>query len=80
MNLALARVDDLFAPFGIALGELRAVRDDGLHLQELIVDEGTLSSRLTRSVGPHADAAALLATYRRLSNCLAEGRMFHAGG
>ena len=47
---------------------------------DVILDEGTLSSRLMRSVGPHVDAASLLATYRRLCDCLAEGRMFHAGG
>jgi len=47
---------------------------------DVILNEGTLSSRLLRSVGPNANAASLLPTYRRLCDCLAEGRMFHAGG
>ncbi len=47
---------------------------------DVIINEGTLSSRLVRSVGPNVDAASLLSTYRRLCTCLAEGRMFHAGG
>jgi hypothetical protein len=44
----------------------------------VILDEGTLASRLLRSVGPNVDAATLLTTYRRLCDCLARGRMFHA--
>jgi carboxylate-amine ligase len=47
---------------------------------DVILNEGTLSTRLQRSVGPNVNAASLLATYRRLCDCLAEGRMFHAGG
>ena len=47
---------------------------------DVILGEGTLSTRLKRSVGPNVTAAALLSTYRRLCDCLAEGRMFHAGG
>ena len=45
---------------------------------DVILDEGTLASRLLRSVGPNVDAATLLTTYRRLCDCLARGRMFHA--
>ncbi len=47
---------------------------------DVILNEGTLSTRLLRSVGSDVNAASLLATYRRLCDCLAEGRMFHAGG
>lgn len=47
---------------------------------DVILGEGTLSTRLKRSVGPNVTAASLLSTYRRLCDCLAEGRMFHAGG
>ena len=39
-----------------------------------------VSTRLLRSVGQTVNAASLLSTYRRLCDCLAEGRMFHAGG
>lgn len=46
---------------------------------DVILDEGTLSTRLKRSVGPSVTAASLLSTYRRLCDCLAEGRMFRAG-
>ncbi len=44
----------------------------------VILQEGTLATRLLRSVGARADAAALRMTYRRLCDCLAQGRMFHA--
>ncbi len=47
---------------------------------DVILAEGTLSTRLKRSVGPKVTPAALHSTYRRLCDCLAEGRMFHAGG
>jgi len=47
---------------------------------DVILNEGTLSTRLLRSVGQTVNAASLLSTYRRLCDCLAEGRMFHAGG
>ncbi len=46
---------------------------------DVILNEGTLATRLTRSVGANVKAASLLSTYRRLCTCLAEGRMFHAG-
>jgi carboxylate-amine ligase len=45
---------------------------------DVILNEGTLASRLLRSVGPDVNAKTLLATYRRLCDCLAHGRMFHA--
>jgi len=45
---------------------------------DVILDEGSLASRLKRSVGPEADAAALRTTYRQLCECLEYGRMFHA--
>ncbi len=47
---------------------------------DVILDEGTLATRLLRSVGSNVNAESLLSTYRRLCDCLAEGRMFHAGG
>jgi len=43
---------------------------------DVILDEGTLASRLKRSVGPEADAAALRTTYGQLCECLEHGRMF----
>ncbi len=46
---------------------------------DVILDEGTLSTRLKRSVGSNITAASLLSTYRHLCDCLAEGRMFRAG-
>ena len=45
---------------------------------DVILNEGTLASRLLQSVGPDVNAKTLLATYRRLCDCLAHGRMFHA--
>lgn len=45
---------------------------------DVILNEGTLASRLVRSVGGDVNASTLLATYRRLCDCLAHGRMFHA--
>ena len=45
---------------------------------DVILNEGTLASRLLRSVGPDVNAKTLLAAYRRLCDCLAHGRMFHA--
>ncbi len=45
---------------------------------DVILREGTLATRLLRSVGARVDAAALRSTYRRLCDCLAHGRMFHA--
>ena len=47
---------------------------------DVILAEGTLANRLLRSVGRTVDASTLLSTYRRLCDCLAHGRMFHAGG
>ena len=59
---------------------LRALSAAGLgaHVDALdvILSEGTLASRLRRSVGPGADAGALFTTYRKLCECLEHGRMF----
>jgi carboxylate-amine ligase len=46
---------------------------------DVILGEGTLATRLLRSIGPTCDRDALLRTYTRLRDCLAAGRMFHAG-
>ncbi|HEY6599614.1 MAG TPA: glutamate-cysteine ligase family protein, partial [Pseudomonadales bacterium] len=45
---------------------------------EVILNDGTLASRLTRSVGSSVDRPSLLRSYRQLCGCLAEGRMFRA--
>jgi carboxylate-amine ligase len=45
---------------------------------DVILNEGTLANRLLQSVGPDVNPTTLLATYRRLCDCLAHGRMFHA--
>jgi carboxylate-amine ligase len=46
---------------------------------DVILGEGTLATRLLRSIGPACDHDALMDTYTRLRDCLAAGRMFHAG-
>jgi carboxylate-amine ligase len=43
---------------------------------DVIFAEGTLASRLRRAVGDPVDRSRLHATYARLRDCLAQGRMF----
>ena len=43
---------------------------------DVIFAEGTLASRLRRAVGDSVDRGRLHATYARLRDCLAQGRMF----
>ena len=43
---------------------------------ELILEQGCLARRIVHSVGPEAHRDRILAEYRRLSTCLAEGTMF----
>jgi glutamate---cysteine ligase / carboxylate-amine ligase len=43
---------------------------------QTILDEGTLSCRITNAVGPEASQQALYATYGKLCDCLAQGSMF----
>ena len=47
---------------------------------DVILSDGTLSTRLKRSVGPNVTALRYRALIGSLCDCLAEGRMFHAGG
>jgi carboxylate-amine ligase len=62
-----------------ALAELSAPRltahRDAL---DVILSEGTLASRLLRSVGDRVDAKSLGTTYHELCDCLAHARMFRA--
>ena len=45
---------------------------------DVILNQGTLASRVRRSVGERVDAASLRRAYEQLCECLAQGRMFHA--
>jgi gamma-glutamyl:cysteine ligase YbdK (ATP-grasp superfamily) len=56
----------------LSAGKVVAHRD----ALDVILSEGTLASRLLRSVGDRVDAKSLKATYRELCDCLAQGRMF----
>lgn len=42
----------------------------------VILEQGTLARRLSRSLGASPDQTTLLKTYDRLAHCLSEGRMF----
>jgi gamma-glutamyl:cysteine ligase YbdK (ATP-grasp superfamily) len=44
---------------------------------DVILREGPLARRILRATGPSPDRATLEGTYRGLTACLAEGRMFH---
>jgi len=44
----------------------------------LILDKGTLSKRLLRTLGSQPSSDALLATYQQLGVCLAENKMYDA--
>lgn len=44
---------------------------------ETILEEGPLARRILKAAGPDPDRARLQSVYRRLCDCLAEGRMFH---
>ncbi len=59
--------------------DLLPVRDAARAHIEVILDEGTLATRLLRAAGPQPTPARLTAVYRTLAGCLAEGRAFHAG-
>jgi glutamate---cysteine ligase / carboxylate-amine ligase len=45
---------------------------------DVLLADGTLATRLLRSVGDRVDAESLRGTYLRLCDCLAQGRMFRA--
>ena len=62
-----------------ALAELSAPKLAAHHdALDVILTEGTLASRLLRSVGERVDAKSLSATYRKLCDCLMHARMFRA--
>jgi gamma-glutamyl:cysteine ligase YbdK (ATP-grasp superfamily) len=62
-----------------ALAELSAPKLAAHHdALDVILTEGTLASRLLRSVGERVDAKSLSATYRKLCDCLIHARMFRA--
>jgi hypothetical protein len=42
----------------------------------LILDRGPLARRILDALGPEPDRPVIEATYARLANCLAEGRLF----
>lgn len=44
---------------------------------QTILDEGPLARRILTATGANPDRAKLQSVYRELSDCLAEGRMFH---
>ncbi|MBN2489892.1 MAG: glutamate--cysteine ligase [Planctomycetes bacterium] len=46
----------------------------------VMVENGTLSSRILRATGPAPDRARLAAVYGELCRCLAEGRLFRGAG
>lgn len=50
----------------------------GRTLDQLLAS-GTLARRLATAVGPEAERGRLTDVYRALADCLAEGRLFHAG-
>jgi len=45
---------------------------------QVIVEQGPLSRRLLRALGPEPGREKLAEVYRQLGDCLATGRMFHA--
>jgi carboxylate-amine ligase len=59
---------------------LQASGDTGLAFYEdvfqIILNKGTLAKRLVRTLGPEPTPEALLETYRRLADCLADNRMY----
>jgi hypothetical protein len=74
---------DLFGRW-LTAGELwrRIAGDEKLPVDraplDVVLREGSLASRLVRAVGPEVTRATLERTYRRLCDCLAEGRSFSA--
>jgi glutamate---cysteine ligase / carboxylate-amine ligase len=68
---------------GTVWRKLARLAQDGLRPHQgpldVILSQGTLASRLLRSIGPSCDRDALTATYARLRDCLATGRMFDPG-
>ena len=67
---------------GTVWRKLARLVPDQLHAHrcalDVILGDGTLATRLLRSIGSTCDHAALVTTYRRLRECLASGRMFRA--
>lgn len=62
--------DELRIGDALSADETRALR--------VILDEGCLARRIKLCVGDAADRPQLLAVYRELARCLAQGTMFHA--
>src|SRR5262249_49616615 len=56
----------LAEPLATSLAPHRAALD-------VVLNDGTLATRLLRAIGDRIDASTLAATYRRLCDCLAEG-------
>jgi carboxylate-amine ligase len=48
----------------------------GLSIVELILTEGNLSQRITRSLGKNPTQADIFSVYKKLCSCLDEGKMF----
>ena len=46
---------------------------------QTILEQGTLSRRILRALGAEASRSRIDAVYRRLCDCLAQGRMFLPG-